>query len=329
VRRREFILALGGVAAWPLVARAEQAGPMRRVGALMAYAESDLEAQGRLATMVVQLGKHGWAEGRNIWIDARWATDDAEKIKRSARQLVAAQPEVIVSSTTPTTAALLKQTRDIPIVFATVADPIGSGFVVSLPLPGGNATGFINLEGSMAGKWLDLLTEVAPRVKRAAFLYNPATSPFAEIYLGPFRVAAASLAVEPIAVPIHDRSALEPAIAAHGAVPNGGFIVMPGPFMANQSAEIIALAARYRLPAVYPFGYYAELGGLLSCANDQSDNYRRAATYVDRILKGDKPGELPVQAPVKFELTINVKTAKAMGLHVPAGLLQEAGTVIQ
>jgi putative ABC transport system substrate-binding protein len=329
MRRREFILALGGVTAWPRVARAEQAGPMRRVGALMSYAESDLEAQDRFATLVAQLGKLGWAEGRNLLIEASWATDDAEKIERFAQRLVAAQPDVIVSSTTPTTAALLKQTRDIPIVFATVVDPVGSGFVASLPRPGGNATGFTNLEGSMAGKWLDLLMEVAPRVKRAAFLYNPATSPFANSYLDPFWLAATSLAVEPIVAPIRDPSELQPAIAAQGAAPNGGLIVMPGSFMANQSAQVVALAACYRLPAIYPFSYFAEIGGLMSCGNDQADNYRRTASYVDRILKGAKPSELPVQAPVKLELAINLKTAKAMDLHVPAGMLQEADTVIQ
>lgn len=329
MRRREFILALGGVTAWLGVARAEPAGPICRVGALMGYAESDLEAQDRFATLVAQLGKLGWAEGRNLLIEACWATDDAEKIGRFARQLVAARPDVIVSSTTPTTAALLKQTRDIPIVFATVADPVGSGFVASLPRPGGNATGFINLEGSMAGKWLDLLMKVAPRVKRAVFLYNPATSPLANSYLDPFWLAATSLAVEPIVAPIRDPSELQPAIAAQRAAPNAGLIVMPGSFMANQSAQIVALAAYYRLPAIYPFSYFAEIGGLMSCDNDQADNYRRTASYVDRILKGAKPSELPVQAPVKFELAINLKTAKAMDLHVPAGMLQEADTVIQ
>jgi putative ABC transport system substrate-binding protein len=236
---------------------------------------------------------------------------------------------VIVSSTTPTTAALLMHTRDLPIVFATVVDPVGSGFVASLSRPGGNATGFVNLEGSIAGKWLELLKRIAPRVRRAAFLYSPASSPFAEIYLDPFRTAAASLAMEPIATPIREASELEPAIAACAAAPGGGFIVMPGPFMANHSRPVIALAARYLLPAVYPFRYYAELGGLLSYGSDQADNYRHAAAYVDRILKGDKPAELPVQAPVRFELAINLKTAKAMGLAVPAGMLQEADEVIE
>ena len=243
--------------------------------------------------------------------------------------MVATRPDLIVSSTTPTTAALLKQTRDVPIIFVTVADPIGSGFVASLPRPGGNVTGFTNLEGSMAGKWLELLKEMAPGLSRAALLYNPATAPFSEIYIKPFKAAAASLAVEAIVAPIDDTSGLESAMAAQARAPNGGVIALPGPFMANHSAQVISLAARNRLPAVYPFRYYAERGGLLSYGNDQADNYRRAAVYVDRILKGAKPSELPVLAPVKFELTINLKTAKALGLEVPSRLLQQADAVIE
>jgi putative tryptophan/tyrosine transport system substrate-binding protein len=330
MKRREAItLLVVAAASVPLAARAQQAERIRRVGVLMSYAETDQEELGRLATFSGELRKLGWTEGRNISIDIRWATADTEKIRRFAQELVALQPDVILSASTPTTAALLKQTRAIPVIFATVADPVGSGFVASLPRPGGNVTGFTNLEGSIAGKWLELLKEIAPRVSRVAFLFDPATAPYAEIFLRPFRTAAASLGVEPVASPVGDTPALESAIATLASAPNGGFIVMPGPFLANRSTEVASLAARHGLPAIYPFRYYAEGGGLLSYGNDQADNYRRAAVYVDRILKGDRPGDLPVQAPVKFELTINLKTAKALGLDVPPRLLQQADMVIE
>lgn len=330
MRRREFIALLGGAAVGlPRGARAQQSERIRRIGVLMAYAETDQEAKVRVATLVEELGKLGWREGANIRIETRWATDNVEKINRFAQELVASQPDLIVSSATPTTAALLKVTRALPIVFATVVDPVGSGFVVSLPHPGGNATGFTNLEGSMAGKWVELLKEIAPRVKRAALLVNRATASFAEVYIGPFNAAAAALGIEPIVVPIHEGSELESAIAAHAAAPDGGLVVMPGTFFASRSAELTALAIRHRLPSVYPFRNFAELGGLLSYGNDQADNYRRAAAYVDRILKGARAGDLPVQAPVKFELTVNLKTARVLGLDVPVGLLQRADTVIE
>jgi putative ABC transport system substrate-binding protein len=327
MKRREFIALVGGATAWSLAARAQQGEQIRRIGVLMAYADSDPEAQARVATFRDELQKLGWTEGRNIRIDARWATSDAEKIRRSAQDLVASQPDLVVSANTPTTAALLQQTRTIPIIFATVVDPVGSGFVASLPRPGGNTTGFINLPGSMAGKWLELLKEIAPRVNRVAFLFSPA--PYDEIYLNPFKAAANSLALEAIVAPVRDTPELESAVAAHARTPNGGIIVMPGPFMANRSEQVTSLASRHRLPAVYPFRYYAELGGLMSYGNDQADNYRRTATYVDRILKGAKPNELPVQAPVKFDLVINLKTAKALGLTVPPTLLAQADEVIE
>jgi putative ABC transport system substrate-binding protein len=304
MKRREFITLLGGTAASvPFAVRAQQAERMRRVGVLMAYAEGDREAQARAAALREGLQKLGWLEGRNIQIDIRWATASVEQIKHFAQELVASQPDLIVSSTTPTTEALLRQTRSIPIVFATVADAVGGGFVASMSRPGGNATGFSNLEGSMAGKWLELLKQIAPKLKRVALLFNPATASYADIYLNPFKAAAASLDMEAIVTPVADSSELESAIAA--------------------------LAARHGLPAVYPFRYYVELGGLVSYGNDQADNYRRAAAYVDRILKGDKPGELPVQAPVKFELTINLKTAKMLCLDVAPSLLQQADMVIE
>jgi putative ABC transport system substrate-binding protein len=329
MRRREFITLVGGAAAGlPCMARAQQPQRMRRIGILMPYAESEQEAQDRVATFLEQLGKLGWTEGRNIRIDTRWATSGVERIEHLAQELVALKPDLLLSANTLTTEVLLKLTQSIPIVFATVVDPIGSGFVASLPRPGGSATGFTNLEGSIAGKWLELLKEIAPGVNRAAFLFNPAAAPYAEIYLTPFRAAAASLAVEAIAAPVGDTPELEAAVAALAHAPDGGLIVMPGLFIASRT-DVTSLAASHGLPAIYPFRYYAELGGLMSYGNDQADNYGRAAVYADRILKGEKPGELPVQAPVKFELTINLKTAKALGLDVPLRLQQQADAVIE
>jgi putative ABC transport system substrate-binding protein len=223
---------------------------------------------------------------------------------------------------------MLQQTRTIPIVFAIVADPVGSGFVASFPQPGGNVTGFTNFEPTIAGKWLELLKEIAPRVARVAFLFNPATATFAEIYLNPFKAAAASIAVEAVAAPVHDMSELESVVAAQAREPNGGLIAMPDSFAIGHPAEIVSLAARYRLPAVYPFRFFADLGGLLSYGSDDLDNYRRAAIYADRILKGIKPSELPVQAPVKFELVVNAKTAKALGLEIPPSFYWRADEVI-
>jgi putative tryptophan/tyrosine transport system substrate-binding protein len=328
MRRRQVIALLGGLAAaWPLAARAQTA--VRRIGVLMAYAESDREAQALVAAFRDGLQKAGWTEGHNIRIDLRWAASDVEAMQQFAKELVALQPDLILSQTTPTTAALLQQTRTIPIVFATVADPVGSGFVASFPQPGGNVTGFNVSEPTLAGKFVELLKEIAPRVARVAILFNPSTAPYAEIYLNPYKAAAASLGVEAITAPVHDRSELESVVAAQARTPNSGLIVMPDGFMNVHRAEVTSLAARYRLPAVYPYRFFAELGGLLSYGPDQTDNFRRAATYVDRILKGAKPSELPVQAPVKFEMTINLKTAKALGLTIPETFLQRADEVIE
>jgi putative tryptophan/tyrosine transport system substrate-binding protein len=331
IRRREVIITLCGVAAAsPLAAQAQQSDRVRRIGVLMGYAESDLEAQAHIAAFREELQKLGWTEGRNTQIDTRWAApDDAESMRRFAKELVALQPDLILSNTTPTTTALLQQTRTIPIVFAIVADPIGSGFVASFARPGGNVTGFIFTEPTMAGKWLELLKEIAPRITRAAMLFNPTSATYAEYWLKPFKAAAPSFAVEAIAAPVRDRSELETVIAAQAREPNGGLIVMPDSFTDAHRVEITSLAARYRLPAVYPFRFFAEVGGLLSYGVDRTDNFRRAAAYVDRILKGEKPAELPVQAPTKYELVINLKTAKALGLEVPPTLLALADEVIE
>jgi ABC-type uncharacterized transport system substrate-binding protein len=330
VRRREFITLLGGaVAARPLTARAQQPGGMRRIGVLMAFAEGDPGGQDRVAAFREGLQKLGWAESRNVRIDTRWATADVASIQRSAKELVALQPDLILSHSTPTTAALLQQTRTISIVFAVVSDPVGSGFVASFPRPGGNATGLTNIEPTMAGKWLELLREIAPRVNRAAILFNPATATYADHYLNAFKTAAASFGVEAVIASVRDRSELESVISAHAREPNAGLVVMTDAFTSAHGAEVTSLAASYRLPAIYPFRFFAELGGLMCYGNDLLDSFRRAADYADRILKGAKPSELPVQAPVKFELVINMKTAKTLGLDVPLHLQQRADEVIE
>ena len=329
MRRREFMAALGGLAAtWPFAARAQQSDRMRRIGVLSPYAESDPEPKAWLATFREELEKLGWNEGRNVRFDYRWAAD-AESTQRFARELVALEPDAILTQTTITTAAMLQQTRTIPIVIAQIADPVGAGFVASLRQPGGNVTGFINLEASLASKWLELVKAIAPGVNRVAFLFNPATAPYFEYYLSAFKAAAPSFGVEPIAAPFHDTAELESVVAAQAREPNGGLIAMPDIFQAVRRAEITSLVARHRLPAVYAFRLFAEAGGLLSYGNDRFDNYRRAAIYVDRILRGEKPGNLPVQHPTKFELVINLKTAKALGLAVPTTLLALADQVIE
>jgi putative ABC transport system substrate-binding protein len=328
--RREFVALLGGAAAaWPLAARAQQPERMRRIGVLMGYDENDSEAQAWVAAFREALQKLGWTEGRNVSIDTRWGRADTEVIQRFAQELVALQPDLILSQITPTTAALLQQTRTIPIVFTMVADPVGSGFVASVSRPGGHVTGFVTLEDTLAGKWLELLKEIAPHVARVALLFNPATATFVEYYLKPVRAAAASIAVDVIAAPVHHTSELESVFAAQASEPNIGLIVLPDSFLVVHRAEVTSLAARYRLPAVYPYRQFTDLGGLLSYGFDRLDNWRRAAGYVDRILKGEKPGDLPVQVPTKYELVINLKTAKALGLDVPWILQQRADEVIE
>jgi len=331
MRRRKFITMLSGAAAaWPLASYAQQGGRMRRIGVLMPLAADDTLGQARIAALREGLEQLGWTEGRNIRIDTRWTeTSNVESMQRFAKELIALQPDLIVTQSTPITATILQETRTLPIVFALVADPIGSGFVASFAKPGGNVTGFVSIEPTMAGKWLELLREIAPRATRVAFLFNPATATYFEYWLNPFKAAALSLAVEAIAAPVRDRSELESVIAERARAPNGGLVVMPDTFTDAHRVEITSLAARYRLPAVYPYRQFTAVGGLLSYGDDLIDNFRRAPTYVDRILKGEKPGELPVQAPVKFDLVINLKTAKALGLDVPLHLQQRADEVIE
>jgi len=330
MKRREFITVIGGaVAAWPLAAHAQQPEPMRRIGVLMGFPESDSQAQSFIAAFRDGLQKLGWTDGRNIRIDTRWPGFDAESRQRFAKELIALQPDLILSHSTPTTAELLLQTRTIPFIFATVTDPVGSGFVANLPRPGGIVTGFTLVEPTMAAKWVELLKEIAPHVNRVAMLFNPATATYADYFLKPFKAAALSFAVDAIAAPARDTSELQSVIAAQVREPNGGLIVMPDSFTDANNEEITSLAARYHLPAVYAYRFFAERGGLLSYGADLSDNFRRAADYVDRVLKGEKPADLPVQAPTKFELVINLKTANALGLTVPATLLARADEVIE
>ena len=330
MRRREFITLLGSAAAaWPLAARAQQSERLRRIGVLMAYTETNSPAQRLLVVFREALAKLGWIEGRNLRIDYRWATTDPKLIEQCAKELVALSPALILSSSSPTTAALQRETRSIPIIFAIVVDPVGQGFIASLAKPGGNITGFINLETSITGKFVELLKEIAPSVSRAAIFFNPATAPYFEMYLAPFKAAASSFGVEAIVAAIRDMAELDVFAKELAQKPNGGLIVMPDSFSNARSAEIAALATRHGLPAVASVRQFAEAGGLLSFGSETSDNYRRAANYVDRILKGERPSDLPAQFPVKFELVINLKAAKALGLNVPWQLQQRADEVFE
>jgi putative ABC transport system substrate-binding protein len=330
VKRREFITLLGGAAAWPLAAGGQQPERVRRVGVLMPFAEDDPETQPRVTALRQGLSLLGWNAGRNLQIEHRWATiPDADSTRRLAKELVDLQPDLILTDTTPLTAAALQQTRTIPIVFVQIGDPVGSGFVASIPRPGGNPTGFNNMQGLMSSKWVELLKEIAPRTARVAILFNPATAPYARIFLDPFKAAAALIGVAAVASQVRDPAETETVIAAFAREPHGGIIVLPSQFMLAHRDLIIALAARHRLPAVYPFRYFTESGGLMSYGNVAADAYRQAAAYVDRILRGAKPADLPVQSPVKFELTINLKTAKALGLEIPPTLLARADGVIE
>jgi putative ABC transport system substrate-binding protein len=330
--RRKFIVLVGGAAvtAWPAGARAQQPDRMRRIGVLMALGENDPEAKAWLSAFTQGLAALGWTDGRNLRMDVRWAALDLDRMRMFAKELVGLQPEMILANATPVTAALQRETRTIPIVFANVADPVGDGFVAGLPRPGGNLTGFITQEAAMAGKWVELITEIAPGVKRAAIMFNPDTAPGGGSYLLPsFEAAARSLKVAPIAAPVHGDAEIETVITSLGREPGGGLVVMPDGFMTVHRAPIISLAARNNVPAVYARSFFARDGGLLSYGPDQVDLFRRSASYVDRILRGAKPAELPVQLPTKFEMVLNAKTAKALGLAVPPSILLRADEVIE
>ena len=329
MKRREFITLLGGAAAaWPLAARAQQAERMRRIGVLMTAAADDPEVQARVAAFLQGLAQLGWTVGRNVRIDIRWAAGNADDIRRHAAELVALAPDVILAHGASTVGPLLQATRTVPIVFPIAGDPVGAGFVDSLARPGGNATGFMTFEYSMGGKWLELLKQIAPGVTRAAVLRDPSqgagTGQFAAI-----QAVAPSLGVEVNPVNVRDAGEIERAIAAFARSPNGGLIVTASAVASVHRDLIVTLAARHKLPAVYFERSFVAAGGLISYGPDFIDQYRRAAGYVDRILKGEKPADLPVQAPTKYELVINLKTAKALGLDVPPTLLARADEVIE
>ena len=303
---------------------------MRRIGVLMAHPDSDPEFQDYVSAFRDGLRKLGWIEGQNIRLDFRWgALDDAEVRQRSAKELIALQPDLIVTQNTPPTAAMLQQTHAIPVIFVIVADPVGSGFVKSLPRPGGNATGFTIMEPTISSKWIELLKEISPQVSRAALLFNPATTPYADIYVKPFKSAASSFGLNATSAMVHDTAELETVIADQAREPNSGLVVMPDGFLNVHRAQLIALAARHRLPTVYPWRFFAEEGGLLSYGSEMRDEFRDAASYADRILKGEKPTDLPVQAPTKYELIVNMTTAKALGLNVSQQFQQLADKIIE
>jgi putative tryptophan/tyrosine transport system substrate-binding protein len=330
MRRREFITLVAGAAtAWPRATRAQQPERMRRVGVLIATAADDSEGQARNAAFLQGLAQLGWTDGRNVRVDTRWATTNADELRRHAAELAALAPDVILSATgTATVAPLLQATRTVPIVFVIVIDPVGAGFVTSLARPGGNATGFTMFEYGLSGKWLELLKQIAPGVTRVAVLRDPAIASG----IGQFAAlqgVAPSMRVELSPVDARDAPEIERAVTAFAHSGNGGLIVTSSPVAARHRDLIATLAARHRLPAVYGARHYVAAGGLISYGPDLIDQFRRAATYVDRILKGEKPADLPVQAPTKYELAINLKTARALGLTVPPSLLARADEVIE
>ena len=329
IGRRELLAALSGVAiAWPLAARTQQGERVRRIGVLIQVAEGDPQARIEVAAFLRGLQELGWSEGRNLRVDTRWGGGDADRIRKSAAELVALAPEVVLALGGTVAGALQQASGTVPIVFVNVTDPVGRGYVASLAQPAGNATGFTSFEFGMGGKWLEVLKEIAPRVTRAAVLRDPAIT--AGIgYLAAIHALAPSIGVQVIPVDVRTTSDIERAVAAFARTPMGGLIVTADPAAIVHREAIITLAARHRLPAIYPYRFFVTSGGLISFGTDQAEPYRLAAGYVDRILKGEKAADLPVQAPTKYELVINLKTAKALGLEVPAALLARADEVIE
>jgi putative ABC transport system substrate-binding protein len=328
IARREFIVALGGGAVWPLAARAQQPDKIRQIGLLMGFAESDPTAQSMVVAFRGALPKLGWTEGSNVRIELRWGGYDADRIKTLAKELVDLRPDAILGQTTPVIGALSRETRTSPIVFVTVSDPIGSGFVASLAHPGGNITGFTVDDPALGGKWLELLKEIAPRTARVGLLFNPAGPPL-QFFMPSIQAAALSFNVQVSAATVHAKDEIEGVVAAQARDQVGGLIVMPNAFNTTNRELIIALAARYGVPAIYFSAYCAQSGGLIAYGTDYAEQSRQAAGYVDRILKGAKPADLPVQAPTKFELVINLKTAKTLGLPIADKLLALADEVIE
>ena len=331
MKRREFITLVGSAATWPLAARAQQPSGLRRIGVLLGNAESDPQGQAALAKFNKALQDLGWIVDYNIAIDYRWTAADLERMAKFAKELVALKPDLIVGQTTPVIEALQRETKTIPIVFAIVSDPVGSGFVNSLSQPGGNITGFINVKSSLSGKWVELLKEVVPHLSRAALLFNPETAPFFNYFLQPFESAARASAIEPTTAPVHTPADIERIFAELGARQDTGVVVLVDVFTTKRSTldVIISAAARNRVPTIYPYRYMVAAGGLVSYGVDNTDLFRRAGDYVDRILKGAKPADLPVQLPTVFELAVNLKTAKSLGITVPGTVIARADEVIE
>ena len=328
MRRREFITLIGGAAAWPLAARAQQPERVRRIGVLSSLAADDAEAQARLAAFVRSLRELGLTEGRDVRIDVRWGAGNPDDARKYAAELLALAPDVILASGGTVVGTLLQATRTVPIVFTQIADPVGGGLVASMSRPGGNATGFTTTDYGMSGKWLELLKEIAPRVTRVAVLRDTAI-PQGIGQFGAIQSAAPALGVEVSPVNVRDAGELEHDVTVFSSGPNGGIVVTASGIAIVHRDLIIALAARHKLPAVYPARLYVAAGGLISYGSDAIDPHRRAAGYVDRILKGEKPADMPVQAPTKFELVVNLKTATALGLTIPQSLLATANEVIE
>jgi len=327
--RREFMALVGGAAVWPVVARAQQGERVRRVGVLMAEAENDLQSRARIAAFEQGLTSLGWRIGRTIQVDYRWAEGNTERTKVASAELLALSPDIIVAVASTAARAFQQATSSIPVVFIGISEPIAQGFVSSLARPGGTMTGFTNLEWTFGAKWLEMLKEIAPQVSRVAIMFNPETAPYAESFLKSAEAAGPTLKIEPFAVKVKHPADFEVAISSLGRGPAGGLIYPPDTFTATHRKLIVELAARYSLPAIYSFRFFAEDGGLVSYGVDIPDQFRLAAGYVSRILKGTKPAELPVQQPTKFELVVNFKTAKALGLDVPLRIQQLADEVIE
>jgi ABC-type uncharacterized transport system substrate-binding protein len=328
MRRRDFITLFGGAAAaWPLMARAQQPERMRRIGVVMAYAGSDPNGQVQVAAFRQALQKLGWIEGRNIRIDFRYASDDSARVRALAVELLGLKPDLMVSNSNFITAILQSEVHSIPLVFVSVSDPIGSGFIKDLAQPGGNITGFANFQPTMGGKWLEKLREIAPQVERVGLMLHPEPPNIG--YLKSAEAAAPSLKIKLVGLEVRNSTEIERVLATFVGEPNGGLIIAPNVVTFANSGLIVALAARYRLPAIYPFAFYAKAGGLISYGFDASDQFRQGAVYADKILRGAKPADLPVQHPTKFELVINLKTAKLLGLEMPLQLQQLADEVIE
>jgi putative tryptophan/tyrosine transport system substrate-binding protein len=328
IKRREFIAGLGSAAAWPVVGRAQQVDRVRRIGMLMGLDENDPMAKPQLSAFTQALADLGWTDGRNVRMDLRWYGGDNDRIRALAPGLVDLHPDIILTWGTAATVAIQRETRTIPVVFTNVSDPVASGIIARLDRPSGNVTGFALFEASLGGKWLELLTEIAPSLRRAAIMFNPDTAPVSA-HMPSLETAARTLKVEPIIAPVHSDVEIETAIIAVGREPGGGLVVMPDVFLELHRATIISAAAQNNVPAVYYLSHFARDGGLLSYGVDRVDTFRRVATYVDRILRGTKVADLPVQFATKLELSINLKTAKALALTIPPSLLLRADEVIE